>query len=83
MCYGASPLTSRLQFGSTPMDYLHATNRFRMIDNPMYLRMATLVPNANTNLSRYLVQQWFEGDEGRGEWRTAGNSQLTRPKKKR
>ena len=57
------------------MKTFHATIRYRLIDNPLIQRILNLVPHADPKVDRYIMQQWFEGEDGQGEWRAARDSQ--------
>ena len=57
------------------MSQFRPTIRHRLVDNPLVRRILSLVPHADPRVNRYVLQQWFEGENGQGEWRTARDSQ--------
>jgi len=57
------------------MTELRPTIRHRLIDNPVARRILNLAPNIDPKINRFILQQWFEGEDGQGEWRTPRDSQ--------
>ena len=57
------------------MTELRPTIRHRLIANPVVQRILSFAPHADPKINRFILQKWFEGEDGQGEWRTARDSQ--------